>query len=237
MTILQKVGVWGDSVLKGVILDEIRGTYRLLARNSVQMVAQALNIQIINKARFGSTIKKGYDHLRQSLDKGLDCDLVLLEYGGNDCDFDWVAVAADPTALHLPKTPLPEFLETLESMADLLQDHGIRPVLMSLPPISGSRYLEHIVSRGPDRGQLLRFLGDAQQIYQYHEWYSLSITRLAARLRCLYAPVREAFLAQGHCQRFLCSDGIHPNEEGHQLMESVFTRLGEQVISQSFSPA
>jgi lysophospholipase L1-like esterase len=230
MHIKQKFGVWGDSVLKGVILDEVRGTYRLLKSSCVQMVEQALNIQITNRTRFGFTVDKGYEHLKKSLDSGLDCDVVLLEYGGNDCDFDWVAVAADPQAPHQPHTPQPQFVETLQAMTQLLQAHDIKPVLMSLPPISGTRYLDYIVSKGPDRKRLLQFLGDAQQIYQYHEWYSLSITRLAARLQCLYVPVREAFLAEGHSDQMICLDGIHPNEKGHLLMQQVFTGFSEQVL-------
>lgn len=230
MGFLQKIGVWGDSVLKGVVLDEIRGTYQLLAHSCVRMVEQTLNVRIINKSRFGCTIDKGHEHLKKALDKGLDCDLVLLEYGGNDCDFDWPSVSADPLAPHQPRTPLPIFIKTLEEMVLLLRSHDIEPILMSLPPISGTRYLDFISSKGPNRDQLLVFLGDAQQIYQYHEWYSSSITHLAARQRCLYAPVREAFLEQGHCHQFLCSDGIHPNEQGHQLMLQVFTNLGKQAL-------
>lgn len=231
MQINRKFGVWGDSVLKGVILDEVRGTYRLLKKNCVQMVEQTLNIQITNRTRFGCTVDKGYEHLKKSLESGLDCDVVLLEYGGNDCDFDWAAVAADPLAIHRPHTPQPQFVETLQAMVRLLQEHEIRPVLMSLPPISGTRYLDYIVSRGPDRARLLQFLGDAQQIYRYHEWYSLSITHLAVRLACLYVPVREAFLAQRHSDELICLDGIHPNEAGHRLMQQVFTGFSEQFLN------
>ncbi len=229
MQIKHKLGVWGDSVLKGVILDEVLGTYKLLKKSCVNLVEQALNVQIINRARFGSTISKGYAHLQKSLDKGLDCDFVLLEYGGNDCDFDWKSVAADPLADHQPNTPLPLFVRTLEEMVRLLQEHEIEPVLMSLPPICGRRYLDRIVEQGNDRASLLQFLGEDQQIYRYHEWYSLEVTRLAARLKTLYVPVREAFLAKMQKEDLICRDGIHPNEKGHQLMEEVFTSYSREV--------
>jgi acyl-CoA thioesterase I len=228
MKIKQKIGVWGDSILKGVILDEVRGTYRLLKNNSIQKIQQVLGIEVVNKTRFGGTIDKGYDQLKRSIKKGLDCDVVLLEYGGNDCDFDWQAVAENPQGVHKPRTPLPEFLRTLKAMVDLLIENGIQPALMSLPPISGPRYLDFIVSKGPEREALLRFLGEPNQIYQYHEWYSLSITNLAAHDRCFYVPVREAFLARGHCHDLLCHDGIHPNEAGHHLIEHVLTQMAQQ---------
>jgi lysophospholipase L1-like esterase len=193
------------------------------------MVEQALGISIVNKSRFGCTVEKGYQLLTKSLDQGLDCDLVVLEYGGNDCDFDWAAVAADPTADHQPHTPLPRFMQTLQHMVDLLVHRGIRPVLMSLPPICAERYFNFIVGRGVDRVNLLTFLGDVQQIYRHHELYSLAITRLADRSGCLYAPVRETFLTQGHRRDLICGDGIHPNADGHRIMQQVFTDLGQNL--------
>ncbi len=71
MHIKQKLGVWGDSILKGVILDDVRGTYRLLKSGCVQMVEQAMNIQITNRTRFGYTVDKGYENLKKSLDRDL----------------------------------------------------------------------------------------------------------------------------------------------------------------------
>ncbi|MEA4887978.1 MAG: SGNH/GDSL hydrolase family protein [Clostridiaceae bacterium] len=222
---LRKIGVWGDSVLKGVVLDDVRGTYQLLSDSCVHGVEQILGVTILNKSRFGCTIDKGCQMLERSLSTGLDCDMILLEYGGNDCDFNWPAVSADPALPHQPRTPLPVFLQTMQRMIDMLRSQNIQPLLMSLPPISGERYLDFIVERGSDRKQLLRFLGDPQQIYRFHELYSLGITRLASQNHCPYAAVREAFLTAGHCPDLLCRDGIHPNEKGHLLMQQVFTEL------------
>lgn len=221
----RKIGVWGDSVLKGVVFDEAKGGYRLLADGCAEGVARILNVPILNRSRFGWTIDKGLSQLERALGDGLDCDLVLLEYGGNDCDFDWEAVAADPDLPHQPHTPLPQFMDAYRQMIRMLRQHQIEPLLMSLPPIDGERYYEFIVSKGLDRDRILAFLGDIQQIYRHQESYSLAITGLAASEHCRYAPVREAFLSQRRFLDFLCADGIHPNERGHQLMQRVFTGL------------
>lgn len=228
---LRKIGVWGDSILKGVILDEVRGSYQLLAKSCVQLVEQTLGIPILNKSKFGSTIDKGYQLLEKSLATGLDCDVVLLEYGGNDCDFNWQAVSANPEMVHQPNTPLPLFLKTYQKMIDMLRSQGIKPLLMNLPPISGERYLNFITSHGPDREQLLRFLGDANQIYRYHELYSLSVTRLALQNNIPCVPVREAFLSRTHSLDLMCLDGIHPNEKGHQLMQQVISEWGQGMLA------
>lgn len=223
--IRKTIGVWGDSVLKGVIFDEIRGTYQLLANSCAALVGKIPGLTILNKSRFGSTIDKGLSTLEKSLASGLACDYVLLEYGGNDCDFDWAAVAANPAWPHQPHTPLRQFKDQLKSMIDLLRQNQIEPILMSLPPISGESYFNFLVSKGLDKQGLLEFLGDVQQIYRFHESYSLAVTELALRNNCLYIPIREAFLATRNSPDLLCLDGIHPNEKGHLLMHQVFSGM------------
>jgi len=225
MNLRKTIGVWGDSILKGVVFDDNRGTYQILPNGCTNLIGDNLGLTILNRSRFGCTIDKGRQTLEKSLERGLDCGYVVLEYGGNDCDFDWAAVSANPDLPHLPHTPLPLFQENLQYMIDLLRENHIQPMLMSLPPISGEGYLNFLVSKGLNRDNLLRFLGDAQQIYRFHESYSLTVTALALCNKCLYAPVREAFLADRHCPSLLCADGIHPNEQGHRVMQRVFTAM------------
>lgn len=219
------IGVWGDSILKGVIFDEIRGTYQILSDSCGNLLSKTLGLNIKNRSRFGSTIEKGRQTLEQSLERGLDCNYVLLEYGGNDCDFNWPAVSEHPELPHLPNTPLPEFKEQLQEMIEMLRRKEIVPMLMSLPPINAQKYLDFLVSKGLSRVNLLRFLGDCQQIYRFHESYSLEVTKMALINKCVYIPVRESFLAAPDSPNLLCIDGIHPNEAGHLLMERVFTKM------------
>jgi acyl-CoA thioesterase I len=223
--IRKKIGVWGDSILKGVIFDEVRNSYQLLTSSCAELVSRGLGLQIINRSRFGCTIDKGAALLEKALANQLDCEYVLLEYGGNDCDFDWPAVAAAPGRPHQPHTALPEFIRELRRLVGLLRQHRIEPILMSLPPISGDGYLDFLVGKGLDRQALLHFLGDAQQIYRFQESYSLAVTGIALQERTLYIPMREAFLARHDSPALICSDGIHPNEAGHRLMGQVFMQM------------
>lgn len=225
LNLKRTVAIWGDSILKGVIFDETRGAYELLADNCATLVSRGLGMTIINKSRFGCTIEKGYAPLEKNLQSGLACDAVLLEYGGNDCDFDWADVSADPDKPHQPHTEIARFRHVLQQMIDLLRANRIEPLLMSLPPIVGDRYLDFLVSKGLDRQNLLRFLGDPHQIYRWHESYSMAVTQLAAQNHCLYAPVREAFLVRRGSPDLICADGLHPNEAGHLLMQTVFTEM------------
>ena len=149
-------------------------------------------------------------------------DVVVLEYGGNDCDFDWADVAAHPDDEHQPHTPINDFVACYREMIDMLMQRGIRPILMSLPPLDASRYFDWITKGGLNRENILHWLGDVQRIYRFHERYSIAITNLARQLNCRYVDVREAFLAVPRCGDLLCADGIHPNEKGHRVMQEAF---------------
>jgi acyl-CoA thioesterase I len=225
LDIAKKIGVWGDSILKGVVFDEIKNSYRLLANGCADLVSRKLGLHISNKSRFGFTIDRGISLIEESLEKNIGCDYILLEYGGNDCDFDWSAVAAHPDWPHQPHTPLKKFGQQLQYVIDLLRHNHIDPILMSLPPISGDGYLDFLVNKGLNRQALLTFLGDVQQIYRFQESYSLTITGIALRNQCYYVPIREAFLAEHDSPSMICADGIHPNEAGHRLMYQVFTQM------------
>ena len=225
LNLYRKIGIWGDSIFKGVVFDEVKGAYKLLAAGAIESAARILNIPVLNKSRFGNTIGRGKGQLERALKDGLDCDLVMLEYGGNDCDLDWAAISEDPSLDHQPKTPLSLFKETFYQMIVLLRQYGIEPVLASLPPLHSQRYFDFIVSRGLNSDNIMSFLGDVEKIYRHQEAYSLAVTTLAATEKCLYAPVREAFLDVRNFPAYICADGIHPNEKGHLLMQNVLTGM------------
>ena len=219
-----KKAIWGDSDLKGIILNK-QGRYEVFPENCARELERKHGLKIENRSRFGCTITKGMHQLERALANGLDCDYVLLEYGGNDCDFDWKAVSDDPTQPHQPRTRLEDFVKIYEDMIQLLKKHAITPIMVSLPPISGRKYLDYLVSNGLSRENLLHFLGEDSMIYRFQESYSLAVTTLAHRLGCVYAPVREAFLKQKNQPDYICEDGIHPNEKGHRLMQTVFESM------------
>ena len=107
-----KIVVAGDSISKGVIYDETKNKYTILEDNYVELVRDKLNGIIHNTSRFGSTIIKGIQKLKKSIFNEQP-DIVLIEYGGNDCDFNWVEIAEDPEKNHQPKTDFATFENTL----------------------------------------------------------------------------------------------------------------------------
>ena len=70
-----------------------------------------------------------------------------LEFGGNDCDFDWKLISECPDDIHLPKTPLDELESLYCQIIDDVSESGSKPVLFTLPPLGAKRYFSWI-SRG-----------------------------------------------------------------------------------------
>lgn len=223
---VEEIAIWGDSVMRGVIYDPAREKYVLLEENSADRASRSLGLRLRNRARMGCTITKGMTILKKDMAGGLQTDAALIEFGGNDCDFDWEAVAAAPEKEHQPKTPLGIFTSQLTDMVNMVKAKGISPLMMTLPPIHAQRYFDFFTRGGLSRENILRWLGDVQFIYRWHEQYNAAVVRVARQCGCLLADVREAFLSCRHYEELLCVDGIHPNAEGHALMESVLENFG-----------
>ncbi len=221
MNLVKQIQIFGDSIMRGTLLNPITKRY-CTNTEPLKRFEACFALQIRNQSRFGNTITRGCKQLRESLDRGGPCDMILLEYGGNDCDFNWQEVAAAPEAEHLPHTPLDLFQRTYREMLGLLKQRRIQPVGMSLPPIHAQRYIDWISRAGLSKENILRWLGDVQMIYRFQELYSAAVSRLAWETQTLFVDVRSAFLSRHNFEELLCEDGIHPNQEGHALIAEVF---------------
>jgi len=217
--------VWGDSVLKGVVQDALTRKYSVVSGAGIGGAAADLGISLINRSHFGFTVSRGKEALKKDLSRGIDCEAAILEYGGNDCDFDWAAIAKSPNDQHLPNTPLEQFIAELRELVEMVQKRGIRPILMSLPPLVPERYFRHITAPAGTADTIETWLGDVGYLYRWHELYSNAIVRLAGELDVLLLDVRSAFLGQRGYQRLLCEDGIHPSAQGQSVIGRVFAEL------------
>jgi acyl-CoA thioesterase I len=210
--------VSGDSISRGIVFDEAKGKYSVSDRGYVALVQRKLKGIVYNASRFGNTIVRGTGRLEREVEKDRP-DVVLIEYGGNDCDFAWDEVAAHPESAHEPATDLSLFEETLEGAIEALKAEGIVPVLMSLPPLNADSYLKWVSRQDPDAERnILKWLGSATKIYWWQERYSAAVVSVAERTKTLWIDIRGAFLRRPDFQSLICRDGIHPNEAGHALI-------------------
>jgi acyl-CoA thioesterase-1 len=222
--------VLGDSLSKGIILDEEKNRYTILPDSFFSLLSQSVNARMINASRFGSTVVQGQRWLEIKMEK-YDPDIVVIEFGGNDCDFRWEDIAQDPMRDHIPNTPLEVFEEKLTHMIDYVRQHGKTPVLATLPPIYADSYFKWFTNCDREKGtKILKWLKDVWRIYWWQERYSNCIEYIARAKSIACIDIRRAFLKGREFAHYICSDGIHPNREGHRLIfETVMGYIRENA--------
>ncbi len=219
----KNVTIWGDSILKGVIWDEQDKKYKVMKNSCINSFAELTGCTVKNNAYFGMTSTKALDRITAAIERqpaGKN-DIVILEFGGNDCDFKWSEVANAPDSIHQPNTPISGFKNSIQKMIDIFKQKGVTPILMNLPPLEPERYFNW-VSKGLNKENILHWLGDVAKIYRWQEAYNSAVEWIALQNGCKLINVRENFLISSNYSSQFCADGIHPNEKGHKkILESM----------------
>ncbi len=223
---INSICIFGDSVAKGVIFDGVKKKYRLLRESFANIIESQQNISILNFARFGCTISAGSKILGKHQKELSGFDYTILEFGGNDCDYNWEAISENPSQHHLCNTPIAQFTEKYLDLINRVRQNGGKPVLLNLPPIDPKRYF-HWISKGLNGKNILSFLGEIETIYQWQEMYSLAVEDMAKREQVPLIDIRSDFLRNQCFSDYLCEDGIHPNERGHLLISKA---IGEKAF-------
>lgn len=233
MNIAKKIYIFGDSLMKRIILSE-EDRYIFLKDDNFEKMEQEFNLKIINKAKFGCTITKGAEILKKTIKQDPLADFAILEFGGNDCDYDWLEIAKEPLKNHQPKTLLNNFKETYSLIINFLREHKIEPLLMSLPPIQSQHYFDWVApSKEQKEGVFSWLKGDIERIHRAQELYSYVATNLAFEMKCLLIDLRISFLKQEYLPQFYCKDGIHPNQKGHKLIFETCQNFAREYFKRS----
>lgn len=214
--------LYGDSIAKGIVYDNEKCRYTPIKENFSNIVANSFKGTIYNAGKFGNTIIRGLSRMYNEVIKKTP-DIVLIEFGGNDCDYKWDDIAQNPDTFHTPKTDISDFRKSLLTMIDELENANIVPILMTLPPLDANKYFKWISKGDPSAEKnILHWLGSEQRIYTWQKSYSEMITEVANKTKTTLVDVRTAFLNYGEYTKLLCKDGIHPNLEGQSLIANVF---------------
>ena len=209
------IGLWGDSIGRGVVYDEAVGRYRISPENPCAVLQKELGLQVHNYARMGSTARDGLERMTEDrMERG---GVAVIEFGGNDCDMDWKAVSRDPDAEHEARLPLNQFKTTLQTLVERSRLNGMEPVLVTPPPIDAERYFRW-VSRGLNAANILRYLGDVEHSFRWQDGYAECVRSVAKELGVRLVDVRSRMMSSGSLDDIICVDGIHPNAAGHALI-------------------
>ena len=216
--------IFGDSILKGVYFSDEHGKHKL-TREQYTPLAEA-GFEVHNHSLMGATVDAGLSALQKrcsTLSAGEEPPIILLEYGGNDCDYRWDQISASPDSLHEPRTPMLKFRDLYVQLIDYARSFGAKVYLCNLVPLDAPRYMQWI-SRNLDGDAILRWLGDPSMLYRWQEYYNRTAEQIAASTACPLIDIRSLFLMSHTYTGLLSSDGIHPTVKGHNL-------IGQKIAS------
>ena len=218
---MKKIKIYGDSILKGVMFNEELNRYKLFGYRFNELAANGIEVE--NNCKMGATIEQGFEIMQDTVE---DCDkdtVVILEYGGNDCNFNWAEVADNPKGEFLPNTPAEKFQKVYLDMINYARSKGATVAICNLVPIDSQRFMNW-VSRGLNFDNILNWLGDINRIARWQEYYSHIAEKVANMAKCPILDLRSYFLAHSSMPKMLGIDGIHPSPEGHSLIKDVLQR-------------
>ena len=220
---MKRLEIYGDSILRGVMYCGDSGRYDLCSRNRLTSLTER-GIAVKNNSRMGATVERGADLLKRNLGEDAEGTVVVFEYGGNDCDYSWAEVSADPRGHFLPKTPEATYLDTYREMIRYTRKRGATPVIASLVPIDAEKYMRWI-TRGLNYENILSWLGDVSMLARWQEFDNRMAERLAYEMGCPLLDLRTAFLMTHDYKEMLCEDGIHPTRRGHALIDATLEQF------------
>jgi lysophospholipase L1-like esterase len=218
---IMKLVALGDSIMKGVLLHSVgeRNHYSLADKSIVECCAEKLGGECLNLSKMGCTIEAGERILNRHLDKCSEAQYVLLEYGGNDSDYNWQEIAQHPEQEHFPRTRLEVFEQAYERVINQIKKIGATPLILSLPPMDAERYFAFFSQKWEEdfRTNVMRWLdGSTNTIMSGHELYNLATMRVAQHTGVQWIDVTTGLLKDHKFRSYLCDDGVHPNELGQK---------------------
>jgi lysophospholipase L1-like esterase len=223
---------FGDSITRGI--SYIRGRLRIQKENYPALLQGALSgedsVEVINKGVFNDNS----DLLVHRLEDDVVAqrpDYVLIEIGGNDCNFHWDEVASAKDEEHEPIVPLDRYLLNLQHMVERMRQEGITPVLMNLLPLDPVRYYNHVCQM--HGSNVSHWIGKCGGIEHWHGRYNRALVQLVDRLNVLTIDVRTAFKRAADLSVLLSDDGIHPTVEGYRVMAKTVATAFPQLMNSS----
>ena len=213
------VVVFGDSILKGVIT--IPGSSKLFdttENDSLSLAQKELGFELDNRSIYGNITSKGLVKLQKFYEKGGEADFCVIEFGSNDCDYDWGTL--------VQKVPLEDYLANLAAMIKLCRDHKVTPLMMGLIPYVCDDWFKTII-KGQDEKAILDFLGGTPETLGKNQLiYKNAQADFVQKNNVQFLDPWTIF--EGH-KELMCFDGIHPNEKGYELLSKAWIKFLSEV--------
>ncbi len=214
-----KLVVFGDSILKGVITIPNSGKlFDTTENDSLSLAQKELGFELDNRSIYGNITSKGLIKLQKFFEKGGEADFCIIEFGSNDCDYDWGTL--------VQKVPLAEYLENLAAMVKLCREHKVTPLMMGLIPYVCDDWYQTII-KGQNEAAILDFLGGSPETLGKNQLiYKNAQSDFVQKNNVQFLDPWTIF--EGH-KELMCYDGIHPNEKGYELLSKAWIKFLSEI--------
>lgn len=215
-----KILCFGDSLTRGVSF--VNGRLKILKKNYPNVLQDLFkkankgdeDIQVINKGVFNDNSNLLIERLELDVIKEKP-DFVIIEIGGDDCDFAWPEVSQQPNDDHEATVPLDRYISNLVSIITKVRKEGITPILSTLPPLDPVRYYKRITRNFSS--QVSNWICKVGGIEHWHSKYNSAIKKVAEELDVMLIDVRNAIQCAGDLNILISEDGIHLTERGYEV--------------------
>lgn len=212
-----RIVCFGDSVTRGITF--LKGRLRIVKAVYPVLLEQALYdrraVEVINKGVFNDNSTLLVNRLNTDV-LALAPDYVLVEIGGNDCNFKWDEVAQRPEDEHVPIVPLDTYMENVRLIVQRIRESGAIPILMTLLPLDPVRYYAQLAAvHGKD---IAHWIARCGGIEHWHGLYNRWLKQLVDELGVKAIDLRTAFKSAGDLADLLSDDGVHPSASGYQVI-------------------
>ena len=226
-----KIVVFGDSILKGVItIPNSDKLFDVTENDSLSLAQKELGFELDNRSIYGNITSKGLIKLQKFFEKGGEADFCIIEFGSNDCDYDWnifkPCAELPPVSEIKQKVPLAEYLENLKQMVELCRSNKVTPLMMGLIPYVCDDWYKTII-KGQNEAAILDFLGGSSETLGKNQLiYKDAQADFVQKNNVQFLDPWTIF--EGH-KELMCYDGIHPNEKGYELLSKAWIKFLSEV--------
>lgn len=227
-----KICLFGDSVSKGIIYDNNKKRYTK-GNSFIKQFCNKNNIELDDNSRFGCTIEKAKEMVLRRIDSLKNYDYILLMLGGNDCNFNWEAVAKTPNNDHKSKLSPDEFKENYIELINIIKKYNNHIVIFNMIPVVGQMYLNYLGS-SYGKEELLTFLKCSETIEHYNEMFNYVLYDISRICQVEIIDVRSCLLWIRDLSKYYSIDGIHPNQVGYDFIFKNIESNLSNVLNMNF---
>jgi len=216
-----KIVCFGDSLTRGV--SYLKGRARIIKDNYPTFLQRFFALDqeemiVVNKGVFNDNSSLLINRLEKDVLLE-NPNYVLINIGGNDCNFKWDEVAEFPESVHEPIVPVAEYINNIKNIIQKVKEYNITPIILTLPPLDPVRYYEFIASKYGHA--VSHWISRCGGIEHWHGIYNRQLTKLIEQLHVPFIDVRTNLKKSGDLSEFISDDGIHLNAAGYREMSKI----------------